>query len=146
SMDRLREDGVLDLEVGGTVYKLTADDLLIEEVPAAGYAVESAGGVTVALRTELSEELIEEGLMREMVSKVQTMRRSSDFQVTDRILLYVRRNELAAMIDRRVDDIMEEVLAEQVIFFDDLSELPEGLEAQDWDINGHAMTLAVRVS
>jgi len=145
-MDRLREDGVLDLEVGGTVYKLTADDLLIEEVPAAGYAVESAGGVTVALRTELSEELIEEGLMREMVSKVQTMRRSSDFQVTDRILLYVRRNELAAMIDRRVDDIMEEVLAEQVIFFDDLSELPEGLEAQDWDINGHAMTLAVRVS
>ncbi len=146
SMDRLREDGVLDLEVGGTVYKLTADDLLIEEVPAAGYAVESAGGVTVALRTELSEELIEEGLMREMVSKVQTMRRSSDFQVTDRILLYVRRNELAAVIDRRVDDIMEEVLAEQVIFFDDLSELPEGLEAQDWDINGHAMTLAVRVS
>jgi isoleucyl-tRNA synthetase len=78
TMDRLERDGKIELEVEGTVYDLTRKDFLIEEVPAAGFAVESAGSVTVALNTVLTEQLIEEGLIREMVSKIQTMRRSSD--------------------------------------------------------------------
>ncbi len=145
TMDRLERDGKIELEVEGTVYELTLNDFLVEEVPASGFAVESAGSVTVALNTVLSEQLLEEGLVREMVSKIQTMRRASDFQVTDRIDLYVKRDDLAGVIGRYVDDIMEEVLARQVIFFDDLTELPAGLSAQDWDINGHEMTFAVRV-
>jgi isoleucyl-tRNA synthetase len=101
--------------------------------------------VTIALNTVLSEQLIEEGLVREMVSKIQTMRRSSDFLVTDRIDLYVKRDDLADVIDRHIDSIMDEVLAQQVIFFDAAAELPEGLDPQSWDINGHDMTFAVRV-
>ncbi|HHW93978.1 MAG TPA: isoleucine--tRNA ligase [Clostridiaceae bacterium] len=145
TMDRLERDGKIELEVEGTVYDLTRKDFLIEEVPAAGFAVESAGSVTVALNTVLTEQLIEEGLIREMVSKIQTMRRSSDFQVTDRIELYIKRDDLADLIDHYVDDIMDEVLAQQVVFFEDITELPEDLKAQDWDINGHDMTFAVRV-
>jgi isoleucyl-tRNA synthetase len=145
TMDLLERDGKFELEVDGTVYDLTLEDLLIEEVPATGFAVESAGSVTIALNTVLSEQLIEEGLVREMVSKIQTMRRSSDFLVTDRIDLYVKRDDLADVIDRHIDSIMDEVLAQQVIFFDAAAELPEGLEPQSWDINGHDMTFAVRV-
>jgi isoleucyl-tRNA synthetase len=145
TMDLLERDGKFDLEVDGTVYELTLEDLLVEEVPATGFAVESAGSVTVALNTVLSEQLIEEGLVREMVSKIQTMRRSSDFLVTDRIDLYVKRDDLADVIHRYIDSIMDEVLAQQVIFFDDAAELPDGLDAQNWDINGHDMTFAVRV-
>jgi isoleucyl-tRNA synthetase len=145
TMDLLERDGKFELEVDGTVYDLTLEDLLIEEVPATGFAVESAGSVTIALNTVLSEQLIEEGLVREMVSKIQTMRRSSDFLVTDRIDLYVKRDDLADVIDRHIDSIMDEVLAQQVIFFDAAAELPEGLDPQSWDINGHDMTFAVRV-
>ena len=96
-------------------------------------------------RSTLTEELIEEGLVREIVSKIQTMRRSQDFQVTDRIHLYVKRDEFQSLLDQKADAIMSDVLADQMIFFEEEEDLPAGLQAQAWDINGREMVFAVLV-
>ncbi len=146
TMDRLEQQGSIELDVDGSLYTLTAEDLLVEEIPMAGFSVESAGGVTVALVTQLTEALIEEGFVREIVSKVQTMRRSHNFEVTDRITLYVRRDDMAAMFDRHADAVMSDVLADQLVFFDEDHPLPETVESETWDINGHDMAFAVVVS
>ena len=145
TMTRLREEGQISLELDGTVYDLSADDLLIEEVPAEGYAIESAGELKVALATALSPSLIEEGLIREIVSKIQTMRRSSGFEVTDRIHLYVRRSDKDPVIDAHAESVMADVLADQLIYFDRGQELPEGVKAQEWDINGYPLEFALLV-
>ncbi len=146
TMEELEANGLIKLAVGDTVYDLSRDDLLVEEVPASGYAIESAGGVKVALATALSTGLIEEGFAREIVSKVQTMRRSSGFEVTDRIWLYLARSEQDAVIDRYADAIMEDVLADQLIYFDVEDSLPGGIKARQWDINGHALAIAMVVA
>ena len=143
TMDELEQNGQIKLAVGDTVYGLTADDLLVEEIPAKGYAVESAGSVKVALATGLTRDLIEEGFVREIVSKIQTMRRSSGFEVTDRIRLYVARGQQDAVIDGHAEAIMADVLAEQLIYFDGDDAVPDGIKPQQWDINGHPMTFAV---
>ncbi|HPX93123.1 MAG TPA: isoleucine--tRNA ligase [Bacillota bacterium] len=145
TMEQLEEGESIQLAVGDKIYDLSLEDLLVEEIPAAGYAIESAGGIKVALSTVLSEALIEEGFVREMVSKIQTMRRSSGFEVTDRIHLYVGRSEQTPLIDRYADAIMSDVLADQLIYFDGEDELPGGIKGQAWDINGHSMVFAVRV-
>lgn len=146
TMDALQQDRTIELDVDGTVYHLTLDDLLVEEIPAEGFAVETAGDVKVALVTALTLELIEEGMVREIVSKVQTMRRSSGFQVTDRIYLHVMRNEQQKVFDDYAEDIMADVLADQMIYYDEGEALPEGVTAQTWDINGHQMVFAVVVA
>jgi isoleucyl-tRNA synthetase len=146
TMDALDAQGKIELDVDGTLYTLTAEDLLAEEVPMTGFAVEGTGDVKVALVTELTESLIEEGLVREIVSKVQTMRRAHDFEVTDRITLFIKRDEREAVLDRYADAIMTDVLADQIIFFDDNNALPAGVSGEKWDINGHEMAFAVVVS
>lgn len=146
TMDRLADGGSIDLEVEGKLYTLTLEDLLVEEIPARGFAVESAGEVRVALSTALTEELIEEGLIREIVSKVQTMRRAHDFEVTDRIVLYIRRDSREEILDRHADTMMSDVLADQLIYFEDEADLPAGVKAESWDINGHEMEFAVAVA
>ncbi|NLA96469.1 MAG: hypothetical protein GX838_06480, partial [Clostridiaceae bacterium] len=85
----------------------------------------------------------EEGFVREIVSKIQTMRRSSGFEVTDRIRLYVARGQQDAVIDGHADAIMADVLADQLIYFDGDDAVPDGIKPQRWDINGHPMTFAV---
>ncbi len=143
TLETLEREGSIELDVDGTLYRLTREDLLIEEQAAGGYAVESAGSVKVALATSLTEALIEEGLVREIVSKVQTMRRSHGFEVTDRIHLYIGRSERQQVLEDHADAIMSDVLAEQMIFFEKDEALPEGVQPQSWDINGTAMVFAV---
>lgn len=145
TMEALKTEGQIELDVDGAIYRLTAEDLLVEEIPAEGYSVESSGELKLALVTTLTEELIEEGMVREIVSKIQTMRRTQDFQVTDRIQLYVKRDETQPLLDRNADAIMSDVLADQMIYFDEGDDLPSGLELQTWDINGRQMVFAVRV-
>ena len=145
TMEALETEGQIELDVDGAIYRLTSEDLLVEEIPAEGYSVESSGELKLALVTTLTEELIEEGLVREIVSKIQTMRRTQDFQVTDRIQLYVKRDETQPLLDRNADAIMSDVLADQMIYFDEGDDLPSGLKPQTWDINGRQMVFAVRV-
>lgn len=136
----LDADGKLTLALdGGNEAELTADDLLIETVQSGRYVSLSEGGVTVALDTELSDALIEEGYVREIISKVQTMRKEAGFEVTDHITLYADNNEkIKAFIDRNAAEIKAAVLGDLVIFG-----AIEGY-SKNWDINGEEVTLAVK--
>ncbi len=94
------------------------------------------------LDTNLTEALIEEGYVRETISKIQTMRRDADFDVTDRIRVSVKTGEkLAAVIDRNRADIMKGVLAVAI----DLTDGPDGAAVQEWNINGETAVIGVKV-
>lgn len=118
---------------------LTEQELLIETAKAEGFVSETEKGVTVVLDTTLTPELIREGFVREVISKIQSMRRDADFDVMDTIEVFAEGSEkvLAIMRENR-EQIMEEVLAAAIRFGE-----PEGVTAQ-WDINGEAVTFGVR--
>lgn len=82
-----------------------------------GYVAVTDKNVTVVLDTKLTDELIEEGFVREIISKVQTMRKEADFEVTDHIVLYMEGNDkLKAIAEKNSEDIKKDVLAENIIF------------------------------
>ena len=82
-----------------------------------GYVSESDNNITVVLDTKLSDELIEEGFVREIISKIQTMRKEADFQIMDKIVVNVDKNDtIRAIIENNLDEIKSEVLADNVIF------------------------------
>ena len=131
--------GKVTLETAGGTVELAPEDLLIETVQGGRYVSLTEGGVTVALDTELSDALIEEGFVREIISKVQTMRKEAGFDVTDHITLYEDGSEkLRAIMDSHAAEIKAAVLCDLVIFG-----VVEGY-AKEWDINGETVTLAVK--
>ncbi|HZW97921.1 MAG TPA: isoleucine--tRNA ligase [Bacillota bacterium] len=137
TMAELNDRGFITLEIDGTAYELSTDDLLIEEQSAAGYAAESNANLTVALATELTADLIEEGLMREIVSKVQNMRKDAGFEVLDRIRLYYEADtEIETMLSNRNGEISTDILAVEILKLGDRS-------GKKWNINGHNVTLLV---
>ncbi|MDI9498378.1 MAG: isoleucine--tRNA ligase [Bacillota bacterium] len=135
---RLDETGALELDIEGASVRLEADDLLIDTVPLADFATTGSGERTVALNLRLSRELIEEGLVRELVSKIQTMRRDSDFEVTDRIrVLYDAGSDLTSVITRHAAAVQAATLTREL-------EQRPGLEGgTDWEINGHPCRLVI---
>jgi isoleucyl-tRNA synthetase len=138
TMAILKSNGRLNLFVENQEIELTEDDLLIEVVQPEGLATESDRDVTVALDTILTSELVEEGYVREMISKIQTMRKESGFEVTDRIILSLgEQNNLAPVIERNRSFICDEVLA------DSIESLQAG-EGREWDINGEKLLISVR--
>ncbi|NLM79301.1 MAG: isoleucine--tRNA ligase [Ruminococcaceae bacterium] len=137
AMKTLREQGKISLDLDGTLAELSEEDLLIETIQPEGLASEQDRDVTVALDVRLTDDLIEEGFVREVISKVQTMRKESDFNITDRIVLRYSGNErIAAIINRNSGRIAEEVLAARI-------EQGSGPHARDWKLNGEACTLSV---
>ena len=137
TMAELNDRGFITLEIDGTAYELSTDDLLIEEQSAAGYAAESNANLTVALATELTADLIEEGLMREIVSKVQNMRKDAGIEVLDRIRLYYEADtEIETMLSNRNEEISTDILAVEILKLGDRS-------GKKWNINGHNVTLLV---
>ena len=139
AMDELNEKGTLTITVEGTEEILLKDDLLIEASQIAGYVSDSDRGVTVVLDTNLTDELIEEGFVREVISKIQTMRKEAGFEVTDRINVYQNDNDrLALIIAKNVDEIKRVVLADAIIMgqIDGYS--------KKWDINGENTIIGVK--
>ncbi len=135
----LDENGKVVLHTAGGDVELLADDLLIETVQSGRYVSLTDGGITVALDTQLSDALIEEGFVREIISKVQTMRKEAGFDVTDRITLYEDGNEkIREIIDRNAAEIKSAVLCDLIVFG-----VVEGY-SKAWDLNGEAVTLAVK--
>ena len=131
--------GKITLQTAGGKVELAPEDLLIETVQGGRYVSLTEGGVTVALDTALSDALIEEGFVREIISKVQTMRKEAGFDVTDHITLYEDGSEkLRAIMDSHAAEIKAAVLCDLVIFG-----VVEGY-AKEWDINGETVTLAVK--
>ncbi len=138
AMDELKADGAIKLMIDGQEVRLEEGDLLIETAQVEGYVSQTEGDLTVVLDTNLTPELIEEGFVRELISKIQTMRKEADFEVTDRIRIYVQGNEKIAEIFKKYEDKMkDEVLADEIIF-----ESTNGY-VKEWNINGETVTMGV---
>ncbi|NLD52295.1 MAG: class I tRNA ligase family protein [Clostridiales bacterium] len=131
----------LMLTVDGQTVTLEESDVLVEAVQKEGLSTVEERGLTVALDTRLTPELIDEGYAREVISKVQTMRKDAGFEVTDRIYLYYQAGDrLSAAIQKSRALIAEYVLSLDII----QGEAPEGAYAQQWEINNEQATLAVK--
>ena len=133
---------LLRFELDGTAVELEKDDVLTAPMQKPGYVVATDRGVTVALDTNLTEELIAEGFAREIISKLQTMRKEAGFEVTDRIHVTVKTadEKLARIAEENAEAIAHGVLALDVVSGD----APDGAYVRDWNINGIDATLSVR--
>ena len=139
AMDELNASGSLKLDINGQEVVLFKEDLLIETAQAEGYVSENDGNVTVVLDTNLSEELLEEGFVREIVSKVQTMRKEAGFEVMDKIFVTYEGSERAEDIFARFQTAVGgEVLAVGVT-----KGRPDGF-VKEWKINGESVTIGVK--
>ena len=138
AMDELKEKGSLTFDVNGTNVVLSEEDLLIDMAQTEGFVSDGDNSITVVLDTKLTPELIEEGFVREIISKVQTMRKEADFQVTDKIVISCKGNEkIEELIRANADQIKSEVLAVDVKFDE-----ANGY-VKDWSINGENVTMGV---
>ena len=138
AMDELNANGCLRFEVNGEKVVLNREDLLIDTAQMEGYVSEDDNGITVVLDTNLSEELLEEGFVREIISKVQTMRKEADFEVMDKIVITYEGSEKAETVfAKNADEIGAETLALEV-----KKATPAGY-VKEWKINGEAVTLGV---
>ena len=138
AMDKLNEKEELKLDINGEEVVLSREDLLIETAQMEGYVSESDNGITVVLDTNLTEELLQEGFVREIISKIQTMRKEADFEVTDKIYVTYEGSEKAESIFAQYGrQIGDEVLALSVE-----KKTPAGY-TKEWNINGEKVTMGV---
>ena len=138
AMAELKEKGTLTIQVEGVDEALAEEDLLIEAAQMEGYVSDSDHGVTVVLDTNLTPELLEEGFVREVISKVQTMRKDAGFEVMDHIQLYVKDNDkVKDIVQKNEESLCSDVLADGVIY-DEVSGF-----TKEWSINGEKVTLGV---
>ena len=138
AMAELKANGVLKLSDVDASIQLTEEDLLITMTQMEGYITENDQDVTVVLDTNLTEELLEEGFVRELVSKIQTMRKEAGFEVMDKIAVsYQGTDKVAGIFERNGETISKEVLAVSV------NASAEGEYVKEWNINGEKVTLGV---
>ena len=141
AMSELKADGVIKFTADDTEIALAEEDLLIDVAKMEGYVTEGDNYVTVVIDTTLTPELIEEGYVREVISKIQTMRKDSDFQVTDRIKVYVTGNaKIAEVMEKNADEIKRVVLGDAFVM-DAACD-----NSKEWNINGEKVTIGVEVS
>ena len=138
-MAELNSKGAIKLDSVSEEVVLLNEDLLITMTQMEGYVAENDNDITVVLDTNLSEELIEEGFVRELISKIQTMRKEAGFEVMDRIAVgYQSGEKVSGIFEKNRDIIQAEVLAD-VITTENLSGY-----MKDWNINGEKVTLEVK--
>ena len=138
AMAELRSCGELKLDINGNEVVLSESDLLIDTAQMEGFVTESDNNLAVVLDTNLTEELIEEGFVREIISKVQTMRKEAGFEVMDKINVYVKDNSVIEDIMKtHADEIQSEVLAQSITM-----DTTKGYEKK-WNINSEEVILAV---
>ena len=138
AMDEIDETGMLKLDLGEITAELTRDDLLIEMTKKEGFESLGDRGVTVVIDKNLTPELIEEGNVREIISKIQTMRKDADFEVMDNIRVAFSGNETVAKIaERNREEIMDETLATELLTDVTLT------HSKEWNINGETVTVSV---
>ena len=137
-MSELKEKGALDFEIEGTPVSLKEEDLLIETANSGEYATHSYGGITVVMDINLTDELIDEGFVREIMSKLQMMRKEAGFEVLDRIeVSYSGSDKIAGIFERFGDEISKDVLADKTA--------PDDIKgySKEWNINGETALLSV---
>jgi isoleucyl-tRNA synthetase len=134
----LKENGAIKFEVDGQPVELTEEDLLIDVVESGDYATFGDNKITVVIDTKLTDDLIEEGFVREIISKVQSMRKEAGFEVTDRITLYVNdNNKVSEIVNKNLDKLKSAVLAQNISIGEMLG------HSKSWDINGENVTIGV---
>ena len=139
AMKELKSNGVLKLDINGNDVELTEEDLLIETAQTEGYVSESDGETSVVLDTNLTPELIEEGFVREIISKIQTMRKEAGFEVMDKIKVYAHGNDkIQEVMKAHEDEIKSEVLADEMVLGE-----TDGY-VKEWNINKEAVTMGVK--
>jgi isoleucyl-tRNA synthetase len=138
-IEELLAGGRVALDLPGGPVEIGADDVAVERHPREGMVVASSGDLIVALETELSDALLAEGLAREFVNKVQTMRKAAGLEVTQRIRIACAADgALASAIEAHKDSICGETLCVECRF---AGSRPAG--AEDWDVNGHPCAIAL---
>jgi isoleucyl-tRNA synthetase len=138
AMDEVNATGKLGISLDGSTVYIEKEDLLIEAVQAEGYISDSDYGVTVVLDIKLTDELIEEGFVREIISKLQTMRKDADFEVVDHIRVTAEGNDkIKAILERNAEEVKSEVLADVLEYGK-----AQGYVA-NWNINGEQVTFGV---
>jgi len=138
AMKELKENGKLTFDVNGSTVELAEEDLLIESAQMPGFVSQSYYDTTVVIDTNLSEELLEEGFVRELISKIQNMRKEAGFEVMDHINVYFDGNEkIAGIVSSNTDTICREVLAEKA----EIGSM--GGFSREWNINGEKVTIGV---
>ncbi len=138
AMDELNEKGTLSIVLDGKEEKIEKGDLLIEAAQMEGYVSDSDNGITVVLDTNLTPELIEEGYVRELISKIQTMRKEAGFEVIDHIKVFQNENQkLAEILGKHTEEISKAVLADEIV----IGQVPA--ISKEWDINGEKTVLGV---
>jgi isoleucyl-tRNA synthetase len=139
AMDELKANGCLKLDIQGEEVVLLEEDLLIDTAQIEGYESVQEGDITVVLDMNLTPELIEEGFVRELISKVQTMRKEAGFEVTDRIVIYASGNDkIEEILKSNAETIRSEVLADDIV-----TGSAEGY-VKEWNINGETVTMGVK--
>ena len=139
AMAELKEKGALTFDVNGTEVSLAEEDLLIDIAQTEGYVTEADGAVTVVIDTNLTEELLEEGFVREIVSKIQTMRKEAGFEVMDKITVYAEgSNKATGLMNANADSIKSDVMADALV-----TGSVDGY-SKEWNINGEKVTLGVK--
>ena len=138
AMEQLNNLGYLKLNVAGQEIDLGKDDLLIDMAQTEGYVADSYAQITVVLETTLTPELVEEGFVREIISKVQQMRKEAGFEVMDKIAVYLEGNDKLEEIVRKNEELIKsEVLADEVGY-----DSVKGF-TKEWNINGESVTMGV---
>ncbi len=138
AMDEINATGGLKVTLDGQELFIEKEDLLIDAAKVEGYESISDFGVTVVLDTKLTEELIEEGFVREVISKLQTMRKDAGFEVMDRInVTLLVCDKIKTYVENNMDQIKDETLADSVLFTE-----PKGY-VKDWNVNGEDSVFGV---
>ena len=138
AMDELKANGALKLDINGNEVVLTKEDLLIETAQMEGYVSEQNNDLTVVLDTNLTPQLVEEGFVRELISKIQTMRKEAGFEVMDKIRIFASGNEtIGQILDKFREQIQNEVLAQSIEL-----NMVQGYQ-KEWNINGEKVVLGV---
>ena len=139
AMEELQSEGALKFNFDGVDVELTEEDLLISTAQVEGYVSESDNGITVVLDTNLTPELIEEGFVREIISKIQTMRKDNDYDVMDKITFSLKGNDkIKEIVQKNEDMIKNETLTEKVVYDEVLG------DEKEWSINGEKVVFGTQ--
>ena len=140
-VDAFERGETVKFDIEGTEVELAKDDCLISPAQKSGFVAESEGGMTVVIDTNLTPALIEKGFVREVISKLQTMRKEAGFDVVDRITVtYATTETLSGVIERNAAEIAAATLATAITCAD----APEGAYAKEWNVNGEKAALSVK--
>ncbi len=138
AMKELENEGSISFDIDGQKVVLSKEDLLIDTAQMEGYVTEEDSTVTVVLDTNLSDELIEEGFVREIISKIQTMRKEAGFEVMDKIVVYCMGNQkIEGYLKEYREQILSDIMATDICFDE-----TKGY-TKEWSINGESVTLGV---